>query len=153
MPLGFHWFLICPSVLQNSQSCSIPWFLPVVVFLWAVIPSDHTHTKVRCWFTKPSQSPRVLHVSAVTGQCAAGQPWCHSRTQRRAGLWVSLWWELQDSSFLLLNIVYPTCFLSLKKRCRISYVPAVFTSFVFLDVEETLSDVTMAQRLEPSVLP
>lgn len=65
--LCLHQF-ICPSPAQSSQSCWYPLLLPVAVFLQAVIISDHTHAEVRRQSSKPSQSPGVLQVSAVTSQ-------------------------------------------------------------------------------------
>lgn len=129
---SLHWFTICPSLVQNSQSCIKPLILPVAIFLQALI-LHHTYTKVGQQSTKPLQSSRVLRESAPTGQPAAGQPQCHS-TRGELYWWILFCSELKPSFWLLANVAKPQCFLS-EKRCRNFYIPDVRTTYFWMSLQ------------------
>lgn len=132
---SLHWFAVCPSLVQNSQSCIKPLFLPVAIFLQALI-LHHTYTKVGQQSTKPLQSSRVLRESAPTGQPAAGQPQCHS-TRGELYWWILFCSELKASFWLLANVAKPQCFLSSEKICRNFYIPDVCTTYFLMSLQNS----------------
>lgn len=132
---SLHWFAVCPSLVQNSQSYIKPLFLPVAIFLQALI-LHHTYTKVGQQSTKPLQSSRVLRESAPTGQPAAGQPQCHS-TRGELYWWILFCSELKASFWLLANVAKPPCFLSSEKICRNFYIPDACTTYFLMSLQNS----------------